>query len=119
MSVSAIGNYEFESSDALAKYKGRQLLYVNWEKHRMFSRPFVIALTPETPFSELLDRHIPNAYSFHPDFPRIDWGQVIWQNSATVFTPDPAKSLEENGIRHKDLIRFTTPGLDGLGGSGY
>jgi phenol hydroxylase P4 protein len=119
MTVSAIGKYEFESSDALARYKGRQLLYVNWEKHRMFSRPFVIALPPETPFAELLQRYIPDAYDFHPDFPNIDWSRVIWQNSERVFTPDPEKSLAANGIGHKDLIRFTTPGLDGLAGSGY
>ena len=119
MAVAALGTYEFESSDALARYKGKQLLYVNWEKHRMFSRPFVIALPPEAPFSVLLERYIPDAYSFHPDFPRIDWSAVIWQNSEAVFQPDPAKSLKDNGIGHKDLVRFTTPGLDGLGGSGY
>ena len=119
MTVAAIGTYEFESSDSMARYRGKQLLYVNWEKHRMFSRPFVIALAPETPFSALLERLIPDAYSFHPDFPKIDWSAVIWQNSETVFKPDPAKSLKDNGIGHKDLIRFTTPGLDGLGGSGY
>ena len=119
MSVAAIGKYEFESSDALSRYKGRQLLYINWEKHRMFSRPFVLALPPQTRFSVLLEEYIPNAYRFHPDYPKIDWARVIWQNSQKVFTPDPAASLQDNGIGHKDLIRFTTPGLDGLGGSGY
>lgn len=119
MSVAAIGKYEFESSDALSRYKGRQLVYVNWEKHRMFSRPFVLALTPETPFSVILDQHIPSAYRFHPDYARIDWSLVIWQNSQKAFTPDPSASLAANGIGHKDLIRFTTPGLNGLAGSGY
>lgn len=119
MTITAIGHYEFESADALAKYKGKQLLYVFWEKHRMFSRPFVLALPPETPFSVLLEKYIPESYEFHPDFPRIDWSQVIWENSGKRFTPDPAKSLKDNGIGHKDLIRFTTPGLDGLGGMGY
>jgi len=33
--------------------------------------------------------------------------------------PDRNKSLAENGIGHKDLIRLTTPGLDGIAGSGY
>jgi len=119
MSVSAIGRYEFESSDGLDKYKGKQLMYVNWEKHRMFSRPFVIAVPPTMRFSELIDRYIAEAYCFHPDFPKIDWSRVIWQNSEEVFTPDPSRSLADNGIGHKDLIRFTTPGLDGLAGSGY
>ena len=31
--------------------------------------------------------------------------------------PDPAKSLAENGLTHKDVIRFRTPGLHGLNGS--
>ncbi len=119
MSVASIGRYEFESSDSLRRFNGKQLLYVNWEKHRMFSRPFVLALKPETPFSVLLEKYIPEAYSFHPDFPHIDWAKVIWQNSSQPFTPDPRKSLADNGIGHKDLIRFTTPGLDGLNGSGY
>jgi phenol hydroxylase P4 protein len=119
MSVVALDKYEFESSDALHRYKGKQLLYVNWEKHRMFSRPFVVALDPETPFSVLIDKYITEGYNYHPDFARIDWSSVIWQNSNTVFKPDPAKSLKDNGIGHKDLIRFTTPGLDGINGTGY
>lgn len=119
MSVTSLGAYEFKPRDALENYQGRQLLYINWEKHRMFSRPFVLALPASTLFSVVLEKYISEAYCFHPDFPLIDWGQVIWQNSNTLFTPDPAKSLVDNGIGHKDLIRFTTPGLDGLAGSGY
>lgn len=119
MPVTALDKYEFASRDALEKYKGKQLLYINWEKHRMFSRPFVLALPPETPFSEIIDKHIPEAYSYHPDFEKIDWAAVQWQNSSIAFTPDLAKSLRENGVGHKDLIRFTTPGLNGINGTGY
>lgn len=119
MTVASTARYEFESSDSLRRFHGRQLLYVNWEKHRMFSRPFVLALPPDTPFRVLLEKYIPDAYSFHPDFPKIDWAAVRWQNSHTRFTPDPDKTLAQNGIGHKDLIRFTTPGLDGIAGSGY
>jgi phenol hydroxylase P4 protein len=119
MTITAIGRYDFPSRDAVENYKGKQLLYINWEKHRMFSRPFVLALPPETPFRTLVDKFITDCYSEHPDFERIDWSRVVWQNSNTVFKPELAKSLKENGIGHKDLIRFTTPGLDGLGGSGY
>jgi phenol hydroxylase P4 protein len=119
MSVTSLGKYEVGSRDALARYKGKQLVFVNWEKHRMFSRPFVVSLAPETVFSVLVEKYITEAYSFHPDFSKIDWRAVVWQNSKVVFEPDPAKSLKENGIGHKDLIRFTTPGLDGIGGTGY
>ncbi len=119
MTVKALAEYAYESRDALEKFKGKQLLYVNWEKHRMFSRPFVLALPPETLFSVIIDKFITDCYSYHPDFSHIDWGQVVWQNSNTVFTPDRTKSLKDNGIGHKDLIRFTTPGLNGLAGTGY
>ncbi|WP_018151382.1 phenol hydroxylase subunit P4 [Leeia oryzae] len=119
MAIKALADYDFPSSDALENYKGKQLLYINWERHRMFSRPFVLALTPDTPFSVIVDQYITNCYSYHPDFAHIDWTQVVWQNSDTVFHPDMTKSLQENGIGHKDLIRFTTPGLDGIAGTGY
>ena len=118
MSVASLGAYDFPSRDALANYKGKQLVYVNWEEHRMFSRPFVVTFDPKAAFAELLAT-IKESYEYHPDFEHIEWDRVIWQNSETVFTPDPAKSLAENGIGHKDLIRFTTPGLHGLNGSGY
>ena len=52
--LKTLAPYEFKSRDALANYKGRQLMYINWERHRMFSRPFVVALTPDTPFSTII-----------------------------------------------------------------
>ena len=119
MTVTALAAYEFDSSDALAKYNGKQLLYINWEQHRMFSRPFVLALLPDTPFSVIVDKYITDCYSYHPDFAQIDWSKVVWQNSNTVFSPDVGKSLKDNAIGHKDLLRFTTPGLNGIAGSGY
>ncbi|MCL2656228.1 MAG: phenol hydroxylase subunit P4 [Betaproteobacteria bacterium] len=119
MSITALGPYEFKSRDAVENYKGKQLMYVNWEKHRMFSRPFVIAVEPSLKFSELIEKFVTPAYEFHPDFAQIDWSKVVWQNSNTPFTPQLDKSLAENGVGHKDLIRFTTPGLDGLNGIGY
>ncbi len=118
MSVTSLGAYEFEPRDALARYRGKQLVYINWERHRMFSRPFVIAVSPETPFRTLVDDYI-SSYAYHPDYERIDWDKVVWRNSEEVFTPNFDKSLAANGIGHKDLIRFTTPGLDGLNGTGY
>lgn len=119
MSLKTLAPYDFPSRDALANYRGKQLLFINWERHRMFSRPFVLALPPETPFSVVIDKYMTDCFSYHPDWAQIDWRTVVWQHSNTVFSPDPAKSLAENGIGHKDLIRFTTPGLDGIAGSGY
>ncbi|HLO65197.1 MAG TPA: phenol hydroxylase subunit P4 [Azonexus sp.] len=116
--LKTLAPYEFKSRDAVENYKGRQLLYVNWERHRMFSRPFVLAMKPETPFSAVLEE-MAACFSYHPDWQHIDWDKAIWQNGNTPFTPDRNKTLAENGIGHKDLIRFRTPGLDGIAGTGY
>lgn len=118
MTVQAIGPYKFQPRDAFENFKGKQLLYVFWEKHLLFSRPMALALDPATLFSEVIARHITSAYARHPDFARIDWGLVQWIRSGQPWSPDPGKSLADNGLRHKDLIRMVTPGLDGLGGLG-
>lgn len=119
MAIKSLGDYAFPSADAQARYQGRQLVYLWWERHRMFSRPFVVALPPDTPFAEIVDKYITDCYRVHPDFALIDWSRVEWRNGPEPFQPDPVRSLADNGIGHKDLIRFTTPGLDGIAGSGY
>ncbi len=119
MTVQSLGEYAFPSADAPERFKGKQLLYIWWERHRMFSRPFVVALPPDTPFSEIVGTHITDCYQVHPDFAHIDWSRVEWRNGTESFTPDLGKSLADNGIGHKDLIRMITPGLDGIAGSGY
>ena len=119
MTIKALADYQFKSRDALENYQGRQLLYINWEQHRMFSRPFVIALPSDTPFAVIIDKYITDCFSYHPDFAHIDWSVVVWRNGTSVFAPQRDKTLAENGIGHKDLIRFTTPGLNGIAGTGY
>jgi phenol hydroxylase P4 protein len=42
---------------------------------------------------------------------------VQWFDSGEPFQPDPSKSLADNGLVHKSVIRFRTPGLTGIGGS--
>lgn len=118
MSVAAVADYHFPARDRVANFRGKQILYVYWEKHALFSRPMALCLAPETPFSTIVDTYIPNAYSFHPDFAHIDWDAVTWVKGGQPFHPDPASSLADNGLTHKALIRFTTPGLNGLNGSG-
>ena len=39
------------------------------------------------------------------------------RRSGQPWQPDPAKSLADNGLQHKDAIRFRTPGLTGIKGS--
>jgi phenol hydroxylase P4 protein len=55
-------------------------------------------------------------YGLHPDWAKIDWAKTTWLLDGKQVTPDPKKSLAGNGIGHKSVLRFTTPGLCGPGG---
>lgn len=95
------------------------LLYVAWDEHLMFGAPVCLAVAPDMRFEALLADVLPRVYGAHPDFARIDWTQVQWLRSGQVWTPDPQRSLHDNGLRHKDVLRLRTPGLGGLGGNGF
>ena len=66
----------------------------------------------------MVENVLPGIYGYHPDFARIDWRRVEWLRGGVPWEPDLDRTLEENGLGHKDVIRFRTPGLDGIGGSG-
>ena len=83
----------------------------------MFPCPVALSLPADMPFGELTQTTLPDVYGVHPDFGQIDWNQVQWFKSGQPWTPDPAKSIEGNGLKHKDVIRFRTPGLTGIKGS--
>jgi phenol hydroxylase P4 protein len=76
-----------------------------------------LPLPADTPFGALAAEVLPAIYGAHPDFGRIEWDAVEWFRSGRPFTPDPALSLAGNGLGHKDVIRFRTPGLTGIAGS--
>ena len=69
------------------------------------------------PFGALVNEVLPSLYGSHPDFAKIDWSTVQWKHGRENFTPDLGKSLDENGLTHKSVLRFTTPGLTGIAGS--
>jgi len=116
MSVVAAAPYEFAPKDARGNFPA-PLLYIGWEDHLMFAAPFCLPLPPDTPFGALSAAVLPGIYGYHPDFAKIDWSQVQWFKSGQPWQPDPARSLADNGLKHKDVIRFRTPGLTGLQGS--
>lgn len=116
MTVVALKPYRFAPQDTVEKFPA-PLLYVAWEDHLMFPAPFCLPVPPHTPFGALAAQILPGIYGYHPDFAKIDWRHVQWFKSGKAFQPDNAKTLAENGIGHKDLIRFRTPGLAGISGS--
>jgi phenol/toluene 2-monooxygenase (NADH) P4/A4 len=118
MSVIALNEgYVGEIRDREENFHGKQLLFVGWEDHLMFCAPHCIPVAPSTPFRVLAGELIPAMYSVHPDWEKVDLLQAEWFRSGDAFTPDFDKTLRENGLGHKAVIRFRTPGLDGIGGS--
>jgi phenol hydroxylase P4 protein len=69
------------------------------------------------PFGALMQEVIPSAYGNHPEFEKLDWSTVTWELDGEALMPDPEASLKDNGVGHKSMLIFTTPGLDGVGGS--
>lgn len=119
MPVAAItDDYTGDRLDRVENFLGNQVVYIGWDYHLMFCAPVAFSISPDTPFSTLLDETIPGAFSLHPDFSQVDWEKVKWHLNGEVFLPDRNKSLIEQGVDHKSVIRFSTPGLDGIKGSG-
>ena len=116
MAVQAIRpDYRFDPADRVELFHGKQLLYIGWDRHTMVCAPVALPLPPELPFAALVEQVLPTtAFAADPDWPRIDWGRVQWLRGGQPFTPDPARSLADNGLGHKALLRLRTPGLVGI-----
>ncbi|PWR23177.1 phenol hydroxylase subunit P4 [Zavarzinia compransoris] len=114
MAVAALAPYEFQPRDLVENFAGKQLVYVSWDRHLLFAAPFLICLPPETPFQALVDGPLAQLLALDPDAAAIDWRAVEWLKAGKPFTPDFGRTLAENGIGHKTLLRFQTPGLNSV-----
>lgn len=110
-------DYAGPQQDTEDKFHGNRLLYICWDEHLLFCSPVALPLPPAMPFGALLTQVLPGVYGSHPEFAQIDWSQAVWTHSGEPFKPDADKSLADNGLVHKSVIRFRTPGLRGIGGS--
>jgi phenol hydroxylase P4 protein len=111
-------DYEFAPADTVDKFHGGMLLNVGWDGHLMFCAPYVYCLPPSTPFRDLCEKILAHSFGYHPDWAKVDFATVTWLKSGQPFVPDMSKTLAENGLKHKDALRFRTPGLTGIAGSG-
>lgn len=114
MSVKALKEYVGIPRDRVENFHGKQLVYVSWDHHLLFAAPFLLCLSPETSFRELVDGPLTALLQPDPDAAAIDWSRVEWLKSNRPWAPAFDRSLAENGIRHKEQVRFRTPGLDWL-----
>ncbi|ENO79117.1 phenol hydroxylase subunit P4 [Thauera sp. 63] len=117
MSVRALyPDYQGEVRDREENFHGMRVLYVGWDHHLMFAT-LAFMLPPDTPFAKLTREILPGAFGEHPDWSQVAVDQIRWLRNGEPFTPDPAASLDANGIDHKTVLRMQTPGLEGIKGS--
>lgn len=110
--------YEGRNLDAVENFGPNQLVYLHWEEHLMYCAALAFPLPPEMPFGAIVGELIPQFYGAHPDFASIDWSTVRWTLDGEDFVPDLDTAIGSQGVGHKSLLRFSTPGLHGLGESG-
>jgi phenol hydroxylase P4 protein len=110
--------YQGETKDIRANFHGNILVFIGWDHHQLFCAPKAFPLPPETLFSDLISKVMPQAFAQHPEFNQIQWKNADWLLDNAPFTPDWDKSLEAQGFGHKSLIRFNTPELKGVAAAG-
>ena len=116
MAVAALTTYEFPAPDSVVKFHETKQKK-GWEEHKMYCAPFCVPVPPDMKFGDMVSNMLPGMFSAHPDFAKIDWTTTEWFKSGQPWKPENDKSMADNGLGHKDVIRFRTPGLTGLGGS--
>ncbi len=114
MPVTALKPFVGVPADVVAHYHGDQLIYVSWDRHLMFAAPFILCVSPQMRFGDLVNGPIRDLIQADPDAPHIDWSAVKWLKAKQAFVPSFDRSLAENGVTHKDQLRFQTPGLNSL-----
>jgi phenol/toluene 2-monooxygenase (NADH) P4/A4 len=103
--------------DAEKNFHGNWLVYVHWEKHLSFCAALAFPLPAGMPFGAFVNEVVKPHYAAHPDAERADWANAAWTVDGREIKPQMDKSLAENGLHHKSLVRFWTPGFDGFRGS--
>lgn len=94
--------------DQVGNFHGAQLVYVHWEKHLNFCSAITLPLPSDTPFGALTSEILPSLYGGDPEWSPEGLAAAYWMLDGKPWTPDPAKSIGEQGVDHKSLIRFWT-----------
>jgi len=114
MAVAALKEYVGVSRDRVENYHGKQLVYMAWDYHMLFAAPFMFCVEPQMKLGELVRGPLSALMQPDPDAAAVDWDKVEWLKLGQPWNPDFERSLEENGIGHKEQLRFRTPGLNTL-----
>lgn len=116
MSVVSRKEYIGVPRDRVENFNGNQLVYVGWDNHLLFASAFLLFVSPESTFRDLVKNNVVPLIAADPDAEKIDWDNVSWLNGNKPWAPDWDATLAENGVGHKSLVRFQTPSLNTICG---
>lgn len=119
MSYITIRPFAVRPKDVQANFHGAQIVYFAWDQHLMFYAPVCKPLPPTMLFQQVISQVLPESWGKHPEFSRIQWERACWLCDGLAFVPKMDKSLLENGITHKSVVRLQTPGLRGINDIGF
>lgn len=110
--------YHGDYKDSQEDFHGNLLVYIGWDKHCFFCASRAYPLAPDMTFGSVISDVMPEAFSQHPEYSKIQWENVQWILNGEPFVPDYEASLESQGFDHKCLLRFVTPELKGYANAG-
>jgi phenol hydroxylase P4 protein len=100
--VKALGEYNFPSRSAQELYGDDILVNVVRRDTMFFCAPVTFRAPKAMPWAAFVEGMVLPWVSSDPDFDASK--PLSWKLVDDEFTPDPAKSLAENGVQHKNTI---------------
>jgi phenol hydroxylase P4 protein len=94
--------------DKIDNFHGAQLVYFHWEGHLNFCSAITLPLPADTPFGALTTEVLPSIYGIDLEWAEVDLGRALWMLDGEEWVPDATRSIGEQGVGHKSLIRFWT-----------
>lgn len=100
--INSIGEYKFPSRSRQELYGDDILLHVVRNDSMFFCSAATFRAPKAMPWSDFLNGMVLPWVTTDPDFDASK--PLSWQLVGQDWTPDGAKSLEENGVKHKNCV---------------
>ena len=100
--IKSLGEYKFPSKSRQELYGDDILVHV-WRKDSMFfCSPATFRAPKAMKWADFVDGMVMPYVTSDPDFDQSK--DLSWTLIGEAFSPDPEKSLDENGVQHKNTI---------------
>ena len=75
-------------------------------------------VSPTMKLEDFLIQMVGPVFKDHPEASKLDWRKATWEKGDKPWAPKLDQTVAENGLVHKEYLRFQTPGLNGYKGLG-